>query len=319
MPPARDRPPTDRRTALVGRHVRAGWPRSRPAPGRRGEPRRRLPAPCEAMSGATAAEAAVGGAAGSRPTSAASGGPGRWHRVLAETHPDAHCELDHDGAAAARGRHDPLRAVHGQEGQRGDPQAVRPLSDRRRLRRGGPGRAGGDDPADRLLPEQDGRPDQAGSGAGRPVRRRGARPAGRPGHPARHRPQDRQRHPRQRLRRARHHRGHALPAAGPAVGLDRRDRPGQDRARRRRALRAARLDHALAPGDLPRPAGLPRPKAGLRRLHAGQALPVLRDRADRARLVAAKLLKGPRARELAVQAGLDPDLVPASAVAAEAP
>jgi endonuclease-3 len=34
---------------------------------------------------------------------------------------------------------------------------------------------------------------------------------------------------------------------------------------------------------------------------------------------AAKLLKGPRARELAVQAGVDPDLVPASAVIAEAP
>jgi endonuclease-3 len=34
---------------------------------------------------------------------------------------------------------------------------------------------------------------------------------------------------------------------------------------------------------------------------------------------AAKLLKGPRARELAVQAGVDPDLVPSGAVAAEAP
>ncbi|HEY0699795.1 MAG TPA: endonuclease III [Micromonospora sp.] len=34
---------------------------------------------------------------------------------------------------------------------------------------------------------------------------------------------------------------------------------------------------------------------------------------------AAKLLKGPRARELAVQAGIDPDLVPAQAVTAEAP
>ena len=36
--------------------------------------------------------------------------------------------------------------------------------------------------------------------------------------------------------------------------------------------------------------------------------------------VAAKLLKGPRARELATLAGLDPDLVPAAAVVApEAP
>ncbi|WBB78839.1 endonuclease III [Micromonospora sp. WMMD882] len=35
--------------------------------------------------------------------------------------------------------------------------------------------------------------------------------------------------------------------------------------------------------------------------------------------MAAKLLKGPRARDLAVAAGVDPDLVPAQAVAAEAP
>ncbi|MFC6015493.1 endonuclease III [Plantactinospora solaniradicis] len=34
---------------------------------------------------------------------------------------------------------------------------------------------------------------------------------------------------------------------------------------------------------------------------------------------AAKLLKGPRARELAVQAGVDPDLVPATAVVSDAP
>ena len=66
------------------------------------------------------------------------------------------------------------------------------------------------------------------------------------------------------------------------VELDRRDRPGQDRARGRGAVRTARLDDAVAPGDLPRPAGLPRPQAGLRGLHAGQALPVVRHRPDRA-------------------------------------
>ena len=32
-----------------------------------------------------------------------------------------------------------------------------------------------------------------------------------------------------------HHRRHPLPAAGPPLGLDHRDRPGQDRARGRRA------------------------------------------------------------------------------------
>ncbi len=124
------------------------------------------------------------------------------------------------------------------------------------------------DQADRVLPQQDRLADQAGPGAGRALRRQGARQAGRPGHAARHRAQDGQRHPRQRVRRPGHHRRHPLPAAGAPVGVDRRDRPGQDRARRRRAVREARLDHAVAPGDLPRPPGLPRPQAGLRGLHA---------------------------------------------------
>ena len=38
---------------------------------------------------------------------------------------------------------------------------------------------------------------------------------------------------------------------------------------------------AEPPGDLPRPAGVPCPQAGLRRLRAGQGLPVVRHRADR--------------------------------------
>ena len=42
--------------------------------------------------------------------------------------------------------------------------------------------------------------------------------ARRPGDAARHRPQDRQRDPRQRLRRPGHHRRHALPAAGRSGG-----------------------------------------------------------------------------------------------------
>ena len=83
-----------------------------------------------------------------------------------------------------------------------------------------------------------------------------------------HRPQDRQRDPRQRLRRPGHHRRHPLRPAGPALGLDRGGGPGQGRARRRRAGAQARLDDRVAPGDLPRPPGLPRPQAGLRRVHA---------------------------------------------------
>ncbi len=41
------------------------------------------------------------------------------------------------------------------------------------------------------------------------------------------------------------------------------------------------LDHAVPPGDLPRSPGVPRPQAGLRRLHARARLPVLRHRPDR--------------------------------------
>ena len=67
------------------------------------------------------------------------------------------------------------------------------------------------------------------------------------------RPQDRQRRARQRLRRPRHHRRHPLRPAGPPVRLDRGDRPGQGRARGRRAVPQARLDDAQPPPDLARP------------------------------------------------------------------
>ncbi len=66
-------------------------------------------------------------------------------------------------------------------------------------------------------------------------------------------------------------------------GLDHRGRPGQGRVRDRGAVPAQGLDHALAPGDLPRAAGLPRPQAGVRGLHAQQALPVVRPGPDRSR------------------------------------
>ena len=42
-----------------------------------------------------------------------------------------------------------------------------------------------------------------------------------------------------------------------------------------------RVDRAEPPGDLPRPPRVPCPQAGLRRVRAGQGLPVLRRRADR--------------------------------------
>src|SRR5262249_48858976 len=48
-----------------------------------------------------------------------------------------------------------------------------------------------------------------------------------------------------------------------------------------RAVPALGVDHAVAPADLARPPGVPRPPPGLRRLRGGPALPVLRHRADR--------------------------------------
>ena len=47
-------------------------------------------------------------------------------------------------------------------------------------------------------------------------------------------------------------------------------RPGQGRAGGRRAVPALGVDDAVAPADLARPAGLPRPPAGLRRLRDGR-------------------------------------------------
>ena len=80
-----------------------------------------------------------------------------------------------------------------------------------------------------------------------------------------------------------HHRRHPLRPARPPVRLDRGDRPGQGRARRRRALPQARLDDAVPPPHLARPPPLPRQEARLRRLPARPAVPVVRHRADRRR------------------------------------
>ena len=104
------------------------------------------------------------------------------------------------------------------------------------------------------------------------LRRRGAAAARGPRHAARRRPQDRQRRARQRLRHPRHHRRHPLRPARPPVRLDRGDRPGQGRARGRRAVPQARLDDAQPPPDLARPprAATPRsPPAAPARSRAG--------------------------------------------------
>ena len=112
-------------------------------------------------------------------------------------------------------------------------------------------------------------------------RRPGAAPARRPGQAARRRSQDRQRRARQRLRHPGHHRRHPLRPADPPLRLDRGDRPGQGRARHRRALREARLDDAQPPPDLARPPGLPRAEARVRRLPGRALVPVVRRGPDR--------------------------------------
>ena len=80
-----------------------------------------------------------------------------------------------------------------------------------------------------------------------------------------------------------HHRRHPLRPAVAPVRLDRGDRPGQGRARGRRAVPEEGLDDAQPPPDLARPALLPRPEARLRRLPGRALVPVVRRRADRPR------------------------------------
>ena len=64
-------------------------------------------------------------------------------------------------------------------------------------------------------------------------------------------------------------------------GWTERDRPGQGRARGRRAVPQEGLDDAVPPPDLARPPGLPRPQPGLRRLPGRALVPGVRRGADR--------------------------------------
>src|SRR5262249_52167133 len=86
------------------------------------------------------------------------------------------------------------------------------------------------------------------------------------------RPQDGQRGPRRRLRHARHHGGHACRPPQPANGPDHAHRPDQGRVRPDEVDPEKAVDALQPPHDLSRPAGLPRPQARLRQLHAGQGL-----------------------------------------------
>ncbi len=225
----------------------------------------------DADAGADRCQAADGAGPPSPPDEPRAGSavPGRAYR--AELHL----------SARAAGRDDPVRAHHRPPGQRGIPGAVRPVPHRRRLRRRGPGGSRADHRADGVLPDQGEEPDRPRPGAVRSLRRGGPRHAARAGHLARCRPQDRQSRARRRLRQAGHHGGHARGPAGAAVWLDSADRPGQDRARRRRATAPGGLDRGFPPADLARPSRLSSSPARVWCLRHRPVVPVVRPGSDR--------------------------------------
>ena len=100
----------------------------------------------------------------------------RINRELADALPRRPLRAGLHHAARVVGGDDPVRPVHRQARQRGHAGRLRALPHRRRLRGRRARRAGGADPADRLLPQQDDVADQAGDAARRAVRRRGAEP-----------------------------------------------------------------------------------------------------------------------------------------------
>ena len=167
--------------------------------------------------------------------------------------------------AGAAGRHDLVRADHRQTGQPDHPDPVRALSDRGSVRGCRPGRAGGAAETGRLLPGQDRHPAQARRRPGRGLRGRGpqrlaswsrcpasaARPptwcsATRSAFPA----------------------SRSTPtSAGWRDGSGGRRRWSPSRSNRvGRAVPPQGLDPALPQRHLARPAPLPRPQPGVRRL-----------------------------------------------------
>ena len=83
------------------------------------------------------------------------------------------------------------------------------------------------------------------------------------------------------VREAGHRGRYPFRLAGAAVRVDRAHRPGQDRARRRRAAAPAGVDRGVPPGDPARSPGLSRPQARLRRVRSGPVVPVVRHGPDR--------------------------------------
>ena len=207
----------------------------------------------------------------------------RMDRLLAETYPDAHCELDFTTPARAARGHDPLGAVHRPPGQ---PRHARPCS------RAIP-TAAAYAAADRDELE-DAHPARPASSATRRRRSSGwarrsasATTARCPGGSS-----DLVTLPGVGRKTANVVLGNAFGVPGITVdthfgrlvrrfGWTEETDPDKVEAEIGGAHPAARLDDAVAPRDLARPALLPRQEAGVRRLPAGPAVPGVRHRSHR--------------------------------------
>ena len=181
-------------------------------------------------------------------------------------------------AAGARRGHDPVGAVHRQAGQRGHARRCSGrYPTRRRLRRRRPRRARGPDPADRVLPQQGQQPDRPRRGARGAARRRGARAGW----------SDLVALPGIGRKTANVVLGNAFGVPGLTVdthfgrlvrrfGWTALEDPVKVEQAVAALLPRARLDDVQPPGDLPRPARLPRPQARLRRVRHRRPVPVVR-------------------------------------------
>jgi endonuclease III len=203
-------------------------------------------------------------------------------RMLAETHPDAHCELDFTTPLeltvatilSAQSTDKKVNEVTPIVFARYPTAADYAAADRAEL--------GGDPPPDRLLPSQDRCADQAGPGL--VDRYGGAVPDTL---------DDLVSLPGIGRKTANVILGNAFGVPGITVdthfrrlvnrfGWVQEGRSRQDRVAGRRSDREAGLDHAVASGDLPWAPGLSRAEAGVRGVHARHRVSVVRHRAGRA-------------------------------------
>ena len=185
----------------------------------------------------------------------------------------------------AAGRHGPVGADHRQDGQQGHADAVREVPGRR-----APCAGADRDELEAILKPTGFFRAKANSvlgpepGAGRAVRRRGARPAW----------PTWSRCPASGRKTANVVLGNAFGVPGLTVdthfgrlvrrfGWTAEEDPVKVEAEIAELIPKKRVDRLQPPGDLPRPAGVPRQEGGLRRLRAGPVVPLVRHRPGRPR------------------------------------